>query len=217
MSRAKKKKLNYRKPRKKLEYGISKPTLNTYLTFRTSTGKATKKKNVRSTNTYIIEVRSKKTKKIIGYMNDSSLKPMKFKKYQIRKKLPKKPPKQKFLEHYVINFHTKTPLIDQIRNTRAGQELVDDLLRHLRREKTLTIGGVLSGPGIETTIIAQKTFGKGSSREAIEGHLAIEMIVRILHDIGIRASPKKFASKNNKKKKHIRKVTLEVDVIRYDF
>lgn len=115
-----------------------------------------------------------------------------------------------------MNLITSRPIIDQIRNTREGQFIVDSILKFVRRNGSALVGGSIESTSFPTQFIAAKNFTRKAKREDIEGHLAIEMIVNVVHQIGFRASPKKFASSKNKSRRHIRGLTLYVDILNFE-
>lgn len=177
------------------KFNIKKLPKDSYVMVRSKNGYV--KKTDKKTN-YIIEVRHRKTKKVIGYINKSKNGnpiPQKFVNRKTFQKVQTKR-KSKISDFHSFEVNFRSYILDQVKT--KGRDLVDSMVSK-KRTKNIDTYLTLKNEIIDY-ISETKEFTKLDPRASIEEWIAFE-IINTIRNIGLRTSPKKHTSKNSKQRK----------------
>lgn len=195
--------------KKKLKYGIKRLPKDTYVMVRGKSGYVSK---TNSRQKYIIEVRHRKTKKLIGYINrlDKKKKAPALQVFTNRKNFLKAKKKRRLAvkDHYRIQLNNKNFMIDQVQ--RKGSAAVAAIMSRAKKDGSVDVYGDLV---FEENVLRSeiKRFTGQSSRSEIVEWLALTCVVNQVRNIGHRMSPKKYArSEAEAQKNNVSKAVLDV-------
>lgn len=177
-----------------------------FLIFRSpKTGKIVKYK---SKVNLLVEVRSKKTKKLLGYLNDfesqtkpgqvKQIKPRKFSKLQVALKSRREEMRQITVsDQYSFEVRFNELLIDQVK---AQQQIFKPIKKEIRKIGVKTIAVEVFARN-DAFFDGHKVYTKKDTEgDYLEKEIAIR-IIQLLRSEAVRTSPKKEATKAGKKPK----------------
>ena len=176
---------------KKLKYSIKRLPKNSYVQARGKKGYVSK---TNSKTKYILEVRDKTTKKVVGYINkkgpDGKPQSQIFKN---RKNFLKTKARKKLVvqDSYTIKLHNKNYIVDQIRS--KGAACVKGIKKHADKEKFCDVYCDLHLQDGAQLRSETRRFGRKSTESEIIEWIALIGVVNQVRNIGQRISPKKYA------------------------
>lgn len=180
------------------KFNIKKLPKDSYVMVRSKNGYV--KKTDKKTN-YIIEVRNRKTKKVIGYINKSKAGKPVPQKFINRKTFQKVPISKKIIiqDHHTFSVHFKKPVLDQVRS--KGCDLVYSIMYYLRKNKKVYFELVLNSSIMKKAKSSGITLEYPVSRDLVEKEIMNQILETITKSgLLLRTSPKKYASKETKNK-----------------
>lgn len=167
---------------------------------------------------YILEVRDRDTKKVLGYINklDENKKPIPriFKNRKNFLQSKKRVKAREVRGVYKIVLNNKHFMIDQIE--KKGEQALTDILKFIKEKKEIDIKCELHLPDKSVLITGEKRFGPLTNRKELAEWIALRGVVNQVRNIGMRMSPKKYArSKEQTKNKDntITTATLYIKVL----
>lgn len=199
--------------RKKLKFGIRRIKNDEYVVFRNSKGYRKPKKGKK----YVAEVRSRKTKKIVGYLNKREGKSNKpsFRQFGSVEKSIKTT--RRIRRHTLVaktswSFwaNSRFPMVEQV--TKKAGAAIDAVIAEIKREKVANVYVDLESEEYGQFRSQAFSFTRGYSRERIIQIIAIELIINeLVRENQFRMSPKKYArSENDKTKRTIEKALFTI-------